>query len=105
MNVFTPLKHRIISIVITLFNKIKAPIIRLRIRFCMRPGALNKAIRQAKQLHRETGRRYRVFFFGYQYYVWTRDDIKERKRNELFKWHLKAGEDFDRISFFDTNNI
>ncbi len=78
---------------------------KLYIRFCMRPGNLKRAEKKAIQLHKETGKRYRVFFFGYKYRVWTRQDIKERKNIGLFKRDLKAGEDFDSIAFFDTNNL
>lgn len=76
----------------------------LYIRFCGRPSKLQKAIKKATKLHAKTGKRYRVFFFGYKYHVWTRDDIKQRKRSTLFKWYLKAGADFDKICFYDTNN-
>lgn len=75
----------------------------LYIRFKGNKIYLNKAIKQANKLHKKTGCRYRVFFFGYNYRVWTRLDIKERKRNELFKKNLKAGADFDKICFYDTN--
>lgn len=73
------------------------------IRFCGRPSRLEKAINAADRLHKKTGKRYRVFFFGYKYRVWTRQDIKDRKNVGLLKRHLKAGEDFDKIAFYDTN--
>lgn len=76
----------------------------LHIRFCGRKSKLQAAIKQANSLHSKTGKRYRVFFFGNKYHVWTRDDIKERKKSSLFKRHLKAGEDFDKICFYDTSN-
>jgi len=82
----------------------KRSLISLYIRFKGNKIYLNKAIRLAKKLHKESGCRYRVFFFGYKYRVWTRQDIKERKRSDLFKKHLKAGADFDKICFYDTNN-
>ena len=69
----------------------------------MRPGALNRAKKKADRLQQETGHRYRVFFFGNRYHVWTRDDIRGRKKSGLFKYLLKAGEDFDRVSFYDTD--
>ena len=72
------------------------------IRYCGRPSRLKKAIRQADKLHDQTGKRYRVFFFGYKYRVWTRQDIKERKTVGLFKKTLKPGIDFDLICFYDT---
>ncbi len=78
---------------------------KLYIRFCGRDAVLKRAIRKAIKLHNKTGKRYRVFFFGYKYRVWTRQDIKERKNIGLFKSELKAGEDFDTIAFFDTNNL
>ncbi len=83
----------------------KRHLIRLYIRFKGNRIYLNMAIRRAKRLHRLSGLRYRVFFFGYNYVVWTRADIKERKRCDLFKKHLKAGEDFDKICFYDTNTL
>ncbi len=79
--------------------------LQLYIRFRGRPGALKKATKEAIKLHKETGKRYRVFFFGYKYRVWTRSDIKERKNIGLFKHYLKAGKDFDGIAFFDTNSL
>lgn len=77
----------------------------LVLRFRMRPGALNRAIRKADRLHKKTGNRFRVFFFGSSYHVWTRDEIRDRKKSGLFKFGLKAGADFDRISFYDTNPV
>lgn len=85
-------------------TKIKNAFIKLYIRFKGRPGALRKAIKQADKLHKEKGKRYRVFFFGYEYKVWDRQEIKQRKRIGLFRSELKAGEDFDRICFYDTLN-
>lgn len=73
------------------------------IRFCGRRSRLVKAIKKADRMHQQNGKRYRVFFFGYKYRVWTRTDIKERKNVGLLKRYLKAGEDFDRIAFYDTN--
>ena len=70
----------------------------------MRPAALNRAKRKADRLHKQTGNRFRVFFFGNRYHVWTRDEIRDRKKSGLFKFWLKAGCDFDRISFYDTNS-
>lgn len=75
----------------------------LILRFRMRPGALNRAIRKAKRRHKRTGNRYRVFFFGNRYHVWTRDEIRDRKKSGLFKFDKKAGVDFDTIAFYDTN--
>ena len=85
--------------------KIATPFIRLYIRFRGRPAALHRAIKRARRLHRNTGRRYRVFFFGYRYRVWTRGNIRANIKSGLFKDGLKAGEDFDKICFFDTNDI
>jgi len=73
------------------------------IRFCGRPGALKRAVKKANKLHKKTGQRYRVFFFGNKYYAWNRQDIKERKRSGLFYKYLKVGADFDAICFYDTN--
>ena len=91
-----------------IFNTIKQAIknicLKWYIRFKGRPYLLHKAIKKANKLHRKTGKRYRVFFFGYKFYVWTRDDIKERKHIGLFKDRLKCGSDFDKVCFYDTQN-
>jgi hypothetical protein len=79
----------------------KLQILFLRLR--MRPAALERARKKADRLHKKNGHRYRVFFFGNRYRVWTRDDIRGRKKSGLFKYRLKAGEDFDRVAFYDTN--
>ncbi|MDR1102952.1 MAG: putative virulence factor [Tannerella sp.] len=86
-------------------KKIKDFFTQLYLCFRGRPGALRRAVRRAKRLHRKTGRRYRVFFFGYRYRVWSRVDIRRRIKSGLFKSGLKAGKDFDLICFFDTNEI
>ncbi|MDR2765324.1 MAG: hypothetical protein LBB90_09890 [Tannerella sp.] len=86
-------------------NSIKTFFIHLYIRFCGRPGALQRAIRKATRLHRKTGQRYRVFFFGYRYRVWNRQQIRCRIKTGLFKYGLKAGKNFDSVCFFDTNDI
>jgi hypothetical protein len=75
----------------------------LLLRFHGREGALNRAKRKADRLHKKTGNRFRVFFFGDRYHVWTRDEIRDRKKSGLFKYGLKAGVDFDKVSFYDTN--
>lgn len=77
----------------------------LRIRFQMREIKLDKAIKEAKKLHAETGKRYRVFFFGNKYHVWNRQDIRRQQACGLLKRNKKAGEDFDKICFFDTNSF
>lgn len=82
---------------------IKKWLIGLYIRFKGNSIFFQRAVNKANRLHKKTGKRYRVFFFGYKYRVWTRSDIKDRKKSKLFKWHLKAGEDFDKICFYDTN--
>lgn len=75
------------------------------IRFKMNRIFLNRAIRRANRLHCETGLRYRVFFFGYKYYAWSRKDIQERKHINLFHRHKRVGDDFDSIAFYDTNSL
>jgi hypothetical protein len=75
----------------------------LRLRYQMRPAALGRAKKVADRLHKKNGKRYRVFFFGTRYHVWTRDEIRNRKKSGLFKYGLKAGGDFDRVAFYDTN--
>ncbi|MFV0341016.1 MAG: hypothetical protein ACK5MA_10410 [Parachlamydiaceae bacterium] len=84
--------------------KIKNACVKWYIRFKGRPYLLYKAKKKADKLHKQTGKRYRVFFFGYKFYVWTREDIKERKRIGLFRDNLKCGADFDKICFYDTLN-
>lgn len=75
----------------------------LKVRHRGRPGRQEAAIRKAKRLHKKNGKRYRVFFILGRYRVWTRADIKRVKNQEILKRELKAGEDFDRIAFYDTN--
>lgn len=82
--------------------KLKNQFIKLYIRFKGRDSQLKKAIRLANTRHAETGRRYRVFFFGYRYHVWNRQDVRERIKSSLFRDFLKAGKDFDTICFYDT---
>ena len=55
------------------------------------------------RLHKKNGYRYRVFFILGRYRVMDRNDIRDRKKSGLFKFWLKAGKDFDTISFYDTN--
>ncbi|GHV10289.1 hypothetical protein FACS1894162_3580 [Bacteroidia bacterium] len=99
------IKH-LTSLKSLVFLKIlKAYFTGLYIRFCGRPAQLQKAIRKAKRLNKKTGRRYRVFFFGYKYRVWNRDDIRKQIKSGLFKHELKAGADFDKIAFFDTDSL
>lgn len=74
-----------------------------RLRFQMRPAKLEKAIKKADRLHKRTGKRYRVFFFGSKYHVWDRREIRRRQSSGLLKWDKKAGADFDRICFYDTD--
>jgi hypothetical protein len=85
-------------------NRIRNYFTGLYIRFRGRQGALKRAIKKADRLQRKTGKRYRVFFFGYRYHAWSRRDIRERKRTGIFHSHLKAGSDFDTICFYDTAN-
>lgn len=77
---------------------------KLYIRFKGRPALLHKAVRQAQKRHKKDGKRYRVFFFGYKYRVWNRQEIQVQKRIGLLKSNLKVGEDFDKICFYDTQN-
>lgn len=87
---------RVITRVINFF-------IKLYIRFKGNALFLKRAIREADRLHKQNGKRYRVFFFGYRYYAWDRQEIKRRKQIGLFKRDKKVGEDFDKICFYDTN--
>lgn len=84
-------------------QKLKNYLTGLYIRFCGRPAKLKQAIRKADRLHQDTGKRYRVFFFGYRYHVWNREDIKRQKHSKLLRHGLKVGADFDKICFYDTD--
>ncbi|HLW09767.1 MAG TPA: hypothetical protein VKX35_05160 [Fermentimonas sp.] len=75
----------------------------LSIRYHMRHGKLKKAIGVADKLHALDGKRYRVFFFGSKYYAWNRQDIRRQQSIGLLKYDKKVGNDFDKISFYDTN--
>lgn len=72
------------------------------IRFKGRPYLLYKKKKEADRLHKKDGKRYRVFFFGYKFRVWNREQIQEQKRIGLLRRGLKVGEDFDKICFYDT---
>lgn len=85
-------------------KRIKNIAVKLYIRFKGNKYYLAKAIIEADRLHKEDGKRYRVFFFGYKYRVWNRQQIQEQKRIGLLKKDLKVGEDFDMICFYDTQN-
>lgn len=85
-------------------KRIRNIAVKLYIRFKGNLYFLNKAIKEADRLHAQSGKRYRVFFFGYEYKVWDRQQIRKRIREGLFKSQLKAGEDFDAICFYDTQN-
>ncbi|HHT23162.1 MAG TPA: hypothetical protein GXZ87_07625 [Bacteroidales bacterium] len=75
---------------------------KLRIRFQGRDSQLQKAIKKADKLHKKNGKRYRVFFFGNRYHVWTRKDIREKQHFGLLRFDKKCGKDFDKICFYDT---
>lgn len=83
-------------------RRIKNIAVKLYIRFKGNRYFLNKAIKEADRRHAENGKRYRVFFFGYEYKVWDRRQIQEQKRIGLLRKGLKVGEDFDKICFYDT---
>lgn len=76
----------------------------LWLRFKMRPANLNKAIRKANKLHLQTGKRYRVFWLGWKYRAWCRDDIKRLQHDGNLKHGVKAGIDFDGVAFYDTDS-
>ena len=97
--ILTPKDFKMIK---KLKHKIKNILSGWYIRFKGRPYLLDKAIREANRMHKKTGRRYRVFFFGYKYRVWDRRQIKEQKRIGLLKKDRKVGKDFDSICFYDT---
>lgn len=84
--------------------KIKNALTKWYIRFKGRPASLYKAVKEANKRYEKDGKRYRVFFFGYKYRVWNRQEIQAQKRIGLLKSNLKVGEDFDKICFYDTQN-
>lgn len=86
-----------------LIRVIKNAIILIYIRYKGRPSQLRKAIKQAEKLHKETTKRYRVFFFGYEYKVWTRTDLRGQQHEKLLKWGKKEA-DWNSICFYDTLN-
>lgn len=96
---FTIIKKYMRKVFVIIFNWIKL----LRIRFLMRKAKLNKAIRVADKLHADTGKRYRVFFFGDKYHAWHRQDIRRQQSKHLLRRDKKVGADFDQICFYDTN--
>lgn len=62
----------------------------LYIRLKGRPAALRKAIRRAQNLHRKTGKQYRVYFLDFRYQAITRQDIQNRKHNGQWGWHVNS---------------
>ena len=60
-----------------------------------------KAIRKADQLHKSTGKQYRVFFLGMRYRVLTRDDIQSLKHDRVFARHINST-NIDHLSFYKT---
>lgn len=76
---------------------------KLRVRFQGRNSQFLKAVKKADKLHTKTGKRYRVFFFGTRYHVWTREDIRRKQHGGLLKFGKKPGKDFDGICFYDTD--
>ncbi len=87
-----------------LIKRIKNKLKELYVRFRGRESKKQQAIRKAKRMSKKTGRRYRVFFFGLRYHAWNRDDIRRYQKSGLFREGLKAGNDFDTICFYDTQN-
>lgn len=87
-----------------LFTKLKFWINILRIRFHGRPGKLKKAKKLAIRRHLKTGKRYRVFFIAMRYRVYTREEIKAKKRAGIFGSHINSTK-IDPHKFFDTNDI
>ena len=76
---------------------------KLRLRFQGRNSQFLKAVKKADELHKKTGKRYRVFFFGNKYHVWTREDIRKKQHAGLLKFEKKCGKDFDGVCFYDTD--
>lgn len=87
-----------------MIKKLYTLLVHRYIRYKGRPAKLKQAVKDAQEKHKKDGKRYRVFFFGYKYYAWNREDIKRRKRSGLFYDFLKVGKDFDSICHYDTEN-
>ena len=60
-----------------------------------------KAIKKADQLHKETGKQYRVFFLAMRYRVLTRDDIQSYKHDKVFARHINST-NIDHLAFYNT---
>lgn len=86
-----------------MFQKLINHLKKLRIRYQGRNSQFLKAVKKADELHEKTGKRYRVFFFGNRYHVWTREDIRRKQHFGLLKFGKKCGKDFDTICFYDTD--
>lgn len=84
-------------------SQIKNLLITLYIRFKGNKYFLKPAVRKAERLHRETGKRYRVFFFGYRYHAWDNTEIRKRMNNGLFKKELRIGKSFNTVCYYDSN--
>lgn len=76
----------------------------LVIRYHGRPSAFNKAVKRATNLHKKTGKRYRVFFIDRRYRVYTRPDIKYKKKAGEFRRYINSTS-IDSIKYFDTNDL
>ena len=79
------------------------PVLKIYIRFKGSPFFLKRAIKLAKKLNAETGKRYRVFFLQNKYQVLTRDNIQRRKHEKDFDWHVNST-NMQPFCFFDTAN-
>lgn len=70
-------------------------------RYKGRPAALRRAIRKAKDKHRKTRKRYKVYFLQNKYQVLTRDDIQRGKHQKVFAEYINTTK-MEPMAFFDT---
>jgi hypothetical protein len=92
----------ILNLIITkVYFHFKSKIYLLYLKYKGRPSQLRKAIKKAQALHIADKRRYRVFFFGNEYKVWTRTDLRSQQHEKILKWGKKEA-DWNSVCFYDT---
>jgi hypothetical protein len=91
-----------LKIILKPFFRLYMGLVFLYVRFKGNRFYKASAIRRAKRLHRQTGKRYRVFFLNYNYHVYNRLDIQRAKHEGRWGWHVNSTS-MDPLCFFDTN--
>jgi hypothetical protein len=76
----------------------------LYLRFKGRKAQLDRAIKKADKLHKDNGKRYRVFFLDGKYRVFQRAEIKENRKAGVFNRYINSTK-MDHLKFYDTNDI